>query len=337
MTTAQLAFKSIPKYDIIEGATSPNLGEGGKGAWAWSNIIQKPVYWNGTFWTAGATSADPLDLSDSNPAAPAAGVARVFGRSVGGRMMPAFKGPSGLDSALQPSFSRNKVSFVIPQGNSVSTANIGLTLTANGTATLTNVATTNLHNSMRRLNYLTTTASTSATCGFRHSAAMWFRGTPGTGLGGFHFTCRFGPATGAAANATRRAFCGFSSSTVLPTDVDPTTISNIIGVGAGQADTDYFIMHRTNTGAAVKVNTGISKSAADATEVYELSMFAAPSSDSVSFEFINLTTGQTFLHTATTSLPAPTTLLAPSCYYSVGGTNSVIGVALMGLYIETDY
>ena len=337
MTTAQLAFKSIPKYDIIEGATSPDLGVGGKGAWAWSNIIEKPVYWNGTFWTAGAMSTDPLDLTNSNPAAPGAGVVRVFGRSVGGRMMAAFKGPSGLDSSLQPSFARNKMSFVIPQGNSSTTSNVGLNLTANGTATLTNVATTNLHTAMRRVNYLTTAATATATCGFRQASTMWFRGVPGSGLGGFHFTCRFGPATGAAANATRRAFCGFSSSTILPTDADPTTVSNIVGVGAGAADTNYHIMHRTGTGVAVKVDTGISKSAADATEVYELSMFAAPGSDSIAFEFVNLTTGQTFTHTATTSLPAATTLLAPNCYYSVGGTNSVIGVALMGLYIETDY
>ena len=333
----QLSFRSIPEFPIAEGATEPNLGVDSKGAWAWSTVLLRPVYWNGALWTAGSSSPDPLDLSTSNPIPPAAGNVRIFGRDVGGRMMPAFKGPSGLDSTLQPSFARNKMSFVIPQGNSISTANIGLTLTANGTATLINVATTNLHTAMRRVNYLTTTASTTATCGFRHAATMWFRGVSGSAFGGFHFTCRFGPATGFAANATRRAFCGFSSSTILPTDNEPTAVSNAIGVGAGTADVNYHILHRTGTGTAVKVDTGIPKSAADATEVYELSMFCAPGADSISFEFINLTTNQTFRHTATTSLPAPTTLLAPSCYYSVGGTSSVIGVALMGLYIETDY
>jgi hypothetical protein len=53
--------------------------------------------------------ADPLELTTSNPDAPPAGNVRVFGRNVGGRMMLAFKGPSGLDSSLQPMLSRNKI------------------------------------------------------------------------------------------------------------------------------------------------------------------------------------------------------------------------------------
>ena len=39
----------------------------------------------------------------------------------------------------------------------------------------------------------------------------------------------------------------------------------------------------------------------------------------------------------TTDLPVNTTLLAPRGYISVGGTSSVIGMALMGLCIDTDY
>ena len=36
-------------------------------------------------------------------------------------------------------------------------------------------------------------------------------------------------------------------------------------------------------------------------------------------------------------LPATTQLLAPYAYMSVGGTSSVVAIALMGLYIETDF
>ena len=72
MTTAQLSFKSIPTLDISEGGTVPDLGLAGKGAWAWSNLLSKPVYWNGVFWTAGsAGSANSIQTTavNVNPAA----------------------------------------------------------------------------------------------------------------------------------------------------------------------------------------------------------------------------------------------------------------------------
>jgi hypothetical protein len=278
-----------------------------------------------------------LELTESNPAAPAAGKVRVFGRNVGGRMMAAFKGPSGLDSSLQPILSRNKVAWANPQGNGAVIAAVGLTMTATGTATAANVATTNLHQSMKRVNAQVTTAATTAVAGFRHAAAQWFLGASGRKFGGFHFVCRFGPATGAAANTTRRGFCGFSSIVTASTDVNPSTLANIIGVGCDSTDTTYQIMHKNGTATATKINTGIVKSAADVTEVYELAMFNPPGSSQVTFEFTNLTTDAVFRHTATTNLPASTTLLAPQLYYSVGGVSSVIGAALMSMYIETDY
>ena len=39
----------------------------------------------------------------------------------------------------------------------------------------------------------------------------------------------------------------------------------------------------------------------------------------------------------TTNLPGTAVFMTPRAYMSVGGTSSVIGVALMGIYIETDY
>jgi hypothetical protein len=336
VTTQQLTYKSLPSIEGVEGATSPNPGKVGVLAWSTSQV--KPVFWNGSAWAAAgggiAPVVDPLELTTSSPASPAANKVRVFAKNVGGRIMPAFVGPSGLDSSLQASFARNNVSFVRPQGNGTVVAGVGLTLTAAGTATAANVATTNLHTSMRRLEYLVTTASTSATAGFRHAAAQWFIGTGN--LGGFHYVCRFGPATGNTVNATRRGFVGFTSLTTAPTDVNPSTLANIIGVGTDSTDANYFIMHKNGTAAATRVDTGITKSALDRAKVYELAMFCPPGGTSVQFEFTDLVSGVVFRHTATTNLPAATTLLAPSGHYSVGGISSVVGMALMSLYIETD-
>jgi hypothetical protein len=54
VTTQQLAYKSLPTIDGIEGAILPDPGK--VGVWAWSASQAKPVYWDGTKWTSGSGS-----------------------------------------------------------------------------------------------------------------------------------------------------------------------------------------------------------------------------------------------------------------------------------------
>lgn len=285
----------------------------------------------------GSGAVDSVELTTSQPPAPAANKVKIFGRNVGGRMMPAFIGPSGLDSSLQPSFARNAIAYARAIGNSIAITTEAIAWSVVGTQTAAAVGTSNIQIAMRRVNYNVATAATTAVAGFRSAALQFFRGNAGSKLGGFHFVCRFGPSLGAAANTTRRGFVGFNSLTTAQTDVNPSTLANVLGVGCDSNDTTYQIMYKTGTGAVTKVNTGIVKSAADYTEMYELAMFCAPGGTQVNFEFTNLNTGVVFRHTATTNLPAETQLLAPSGYYSVGGTSSAIGIAFSSLYIETDF
>lgn len=53
MTTKTLSFKTLPNLAITEGATTPNAGSAG--VWAWSTSLSKPVFWNGTTWSAGSS------------------------------------------------------------------------------------------------------------------------------------------------------------------------------------------------------------------------------------------------------------------------------------------
>lgn len=296
--------------------------------------------------TAGAAAAvaalipvvDPLDLSASNPTAPSADTVRVFGRKVGGRMMAAIKGPSGLDTSLQPHSGRNKIATWFPAGNgTVIVANGAAALTAIGTATAANVATTNRHTYQKRLDYLVATAATTAVAGFRAAAAQWSVGAPSAGNGGFHLICRFGPATGVA-TATNRCFVGMANSVAAPTDVEPSSITNIVGVGWDAADTNIQIMHR-GAGAVTKIDTGIPVPTVDRSKSYELALFSPPgTTQQVGYEFTDLDEGGVvFSGVITTNLPTTSTLLAPRGWMSVGGTSSVIGLALMSLYLESDF
>ena len=275
----------------------------------------------------------------TTPAAPAADGLKLFGRKVGGRMMPAFMGPSGLDSSVQPTFARNKMGLFMPAGNGGADSQMGLVVTAAGTATTENVATTNLHTYMRRRSWRVTTASTTAVAGLRGGALQWTLGGNAAGLGGFHLVWRWGPATGVA-TATHRSFVGMRNTTAAPTDVNPSTQTNICGMGYDAADTNIQFMHNDGSGTATKIDLGASfpKPNTDLASVYEIAMFAPPgTTQSLSYEVTNLATGAVATGTITTDIPTTTTLLNPYGYMSVGGTSSVIGFATMGLYIESDY
>ncbi len=317
-------------------ATAPAPGAGGSPG---------QLQFNDAGALAGADKVDvdtdgnlTMDTAYGAVAAPSADKVKIFGRKAGGRGMLAIEGPSGLDTILQPHIGRNKIATWIPAGNSTTiTADGAAALTATGTATAANVAVTNRHTLMRRLEYLVTVAATTAVAGFRSTVAQFLRGS-NAGDGGFHYVCRWGPATGVA-TATNRAFVGMNAATAAPTDVEPSSIVNILGMGWDAADTNIQFMHNDASGAATKIDLGASfpVPTADRTKVYELAMFCAPAGTEIFYEVTDLATGDKATGSVTTDIPAATTLLAPRGWMSVGGTSSVIGIALMGLYIETDY
>ena len=290
---------------------------------------------------ASGGGGNPVLSQEASPARPEAGTVRMFARSVGGRMLPAYIGPSGLDSALQPLIARNKIAWANPNGNGTVIGLMGIALAATGTATAANVATTNIHTALRRQEYAVTTAATTAVAGFRSGANVYHIGDHNTPFGGFTTVCRFGPSRGQASNATRRAFVGMTSNTAAPTDVNPSTTAawaNLIGVGHDAANANWQIMHRNGTGPTTKIDTGIPKAYSDNTEMFEVSIFTAPTgTPSVTVQLRRLSDDLTFTHTITSNLPAPTTLLGFQAYNSAGGTSSVMGIALVSLYIETDY
>ncbi|HOZ33326.1 MAG TPA: DUF2793 domain-containing protein [Tabrizicola sp.] len=275
----------------------------------------------------------------ATPAAPGAGGVKLFGRDVGGRILPAIIGPSGLDTSLQPFFGRNKMALVLPPGNGTGINQLAFTVTATGTATTANVSTTNRHTYMRRLDYLVTTASTTAIAGFRNSALQWTLGAPSADNGGFHLVVRWGPATGVA-NANHRAFVGMRGSASAPTDVNPSTLTNMCGMGYDAGDANVQFMYNDGSGTATKIDLGASfpKPSSDRTAAYEIALFAPPGTvQSLTYEVRDLGTGATASGTVTTDLPATSQLLTVLGYMSVGGTSSVVGISLMGLYIESDY
>lgn len=286
-------------------------------------------------------SDDSIILKDvTTPNTPSGEVhlfSRLRGPSSGGRRLPAFIGPSGLDSSLQPWIAANKMAFALPVGGAGTLSQVGVTATATGTLTAATVSTSSLHQMMARVDYLVTTAANNAVAGWRASANYLARGNAAK-IGGFTFMCRWAPATGVA-TTTMRAFTGLTSATAAPTDVQPSSLTNMFGMGWDAADSQVQFMTNDGAGTATKTALGASfpVPTTDRPSPYELFMFCKPNDSQVTWQVTDLVTDAVATGTITTDMPSSTTLLSPRGYCSVGGTSSVIGYALMGMYTETDY
>jgi hypothetical protein len=233
--------------------------------------------------------------------------------------------------------SSNRIARWRAAGSTTVTAVEAAGLTATGTATGINPTSTNAYTQATRVEYLVTVAAATAVAGWRLSSGLWWRGNA-PGLGGFRFECIWGTATGMT-TATHRAFVGMANILTAPTDVEPSSLVNIIGMGWDAADANIQIMHNDATGVATKIDLGASfpVPVVDRAATYDVELACTPNGADVVYRVTDLLTNAVATGTISTDLPASTLFLAPRGWASVGGTSSVIGIALRVCEIESDY
>ena len=297
--------------------------------------------WNSLPVEQGASAGQSFIFSaTSDPGASAPGTLTVYAKGVAQRLLLKVVGPSGLDSGLQPILARNKVGMLIPPGNSTAVTVMGAYTapTAVGTATARTVTTANLFTRMRRIGYVSA-ATAGALASVRVSAAQV---TVGGALGGGFFkVIRFG-ISDATLVSNARIFVGVSASTAAATNVEPSTLTNCIGIGAGAADTNLKIFYGGST-ARPPIDLGANfPSNTTNTDVYELALFAPPNTADVHYEVTRLNTGHTaagtLLSNGGVALPSTTTLLTYLQAWRSNNTAAVaVGLDIMSDYIETDY
>lgn len=305
----------------------------------------------GAFAGAANVEIDNGDLKlivNASPVTPPADTVKLFGKKMGGgRVMPAAVGPSGVDYALMPSMWRQKVGLWTPPGNATTVPGVlGTTAwTAVGTATARSVAATNLLTRMRRLGYVSAATAGSLTS-IRTAQAQYTTGN-GAGLGGFFASFRFA-ITDAAAVSGARQFVGMTSNTAAPTNVEPSTLTNCIGVAQLSTDaTQLYLVYggsAAQTAVALGTNfppmagTGIANGIA-----YDLAIWCPPNSNGVinwTLERIGTsfsTSGTITPATPGTQTPASTTLMNPVVWRCNNATAAAVAFDLISFYIETDY
>ena len=309
----------------------------GDGTTAWTSLSYRTL--------AGSVNAlaglFTNQASGSDPSAPISGNLTVYAKSIAGRMMFKQIGPSGIATSLQPFLARNKIGYWAPQGSSTTLPMVfGYTApTTVGTTTAATVATTNLFTRMRRMSFISA-ATAGSLSSYRIGVAQVTMGD-GFGNGGFYKIIRFGcsdPATVSGA----RMFCGVSSSVAAPTNVEPSTLLNGIGIGHGAADTTMHLYYAGSV-AQTPIDLGSNFPANTlSTDVYELALFAPPNAFVIYYEVTRINTGNVATGVlvgdgAAIVLPAPATLLSFSWNYRTNNATALsVGLDIMSDYIETD-
>lgn len=314
-------------------ATNTGVLKIGDGATAWNSLAALPV---GSAFTS-------LDLTaTSDPGNASASHLSFYTKALAGRVLPKIVGASGMDTPLQPMFARNKVGLFCPPGNATTASVLGAYTapTATGTATARNVATTNLFTRMRRLGYVSSTTAGNL-AGPRVAVAQVTTGTGSNNGCGFFKVCRFGISDAVLVSGAR-TFVGISSNTGAPTNVEPNTLTNSVGVGNGAADTNLKLFYG-GSAAQTPIDLGANFPANTInTDVYELALYAPTATADIYYEVTRLNTGHVtsgmLSNGGGVSLPAATTLLTYlQAWRSNNATAAAVGLDIMSDYVETDF
>jgi hypothetical protein len=278
----------------------------------------------------------PIDLAEylgtDAPAAPADGVS-LFARQRAGRVLPTFRGPSGLIMPLSGSpLWAVKSCYFGGVGNGTQTQVVNYSAGASGTAGTVNVATTDLFSSVRRIRYTSAAAAASA-AGNRHNIAQFWRGNA-AGRGGFFFVAQFGVATFQAGMA---AFVGLGPAAALG-NVNPNTLTHCCGFAfddsAGQ--TTWRFQSNDGAGTATQVDTGLASNVSG-TNWYEARMFCAPNGAAVGWSLEQMNTGSLVEGSATTDLPGSTTFMGAQITGNTKAGTAALVVDISFLYVESDF
>jgi len=296
----------------------------------------------------GAFSVYPIaalftdQFASGDPSAPPSGNLIIYAMNMAGRMMFKQIGPSNETTEIQPFIARNKVGYWNPQGSSTTLpAVFGYTApTTVGTTTASVVSTTSLFTRMRRVSFISS-ATAGSLSSFRVSVAQITLGD-GFGNGGFYKIIRFGCSDPATVSGARQ-FCGVSTTTGAPTNVEPSTLLNCIGVGHGAADTSLSIFYG-GTVAQAPIPLGSNFPANTLTsDVYELALFS-PSNQycCIYYEVTRVNTGNVASGVIlgdgeAITLPSPQSLMTFCWNYRTNNATALsVGLDIMSDYIETD-
>lgn len=302
-----------------------NLYKIGDGVTPWNSL--------GYYTLAPILSFTTLLVQSSEPSEPSSGNMHLYAKSIANRALPKIKGPSGLDTALQPAFFSNGIQMYLPGTTTVMNVIGGPALTVVGTLSHPALLGTNLRTQTSRASVLSAAVVNSA-AELRVASTRVWRGNIEGGGGFFHRT-RFSISS---AILNQRVFIGFTPvTTAIAVTQEPNLLVNMIGIGNGLGSTSLSIFSNDASGVASEIPLGPDFMANDLSAIYDFTLFCPPNDNSINYEVKNLTKGVSVSGVITTDLPIETVFLAYHAYINNGGTASSVSLDIMRIYTETDY
>ena len=297
----------------------------------------------GTLAGSGNVSIDNSDLvlaESASPVVPASATLMKFiAQPVAGRELPTALNSTGPAFNLMPHQARRKYGFWVPAGG-VANVPVGEGISnpnGIGTGQARTPTLTTLPLSTRRLGFQSASNNLQA-AGWRFGATWFWRGN-GANLGGFHYIVRWIPSTASAITGCRY-FVGLNGTNTGTTNVDPSSWTNIIGVGCDSGSTTYSIMHNDGSGVATTIALGANFPAnSSSTDFYELALYAPPNGSTVGYRIQNFVNGAVAAGTLSTNLPASTQGLNILGWAETATTGFTIPteIDLVSMYIETEF
>lgn len=294
--------------------------------------------------TAGGWQATPIQLlaeAVTAPAAPASG-ATLYADTRTQRRMLAGVGAAGPRTVLQPSLARGQAALWLPPGNAATVPGvIGMAApTALGTATARTITTTSLATRLKRLGYVSA-ATAGSLAGLRQAAAQYSCGSGSLLDGAGLYLVERWVESDAAAVSGKRSFAGVASSVGAPTNVEPSTLTNAIGVAQLSTDATqwYWVGAGSAAQSAVAVGTAVGAPSGASTTAWELVIWAPPNVANTYYcTLTNLTTGVSATKTysgGATLVPQSSTLLAWRHWVTNNATALATAVDIASVSIET--
>lgn len=277
--------------------------------------------------------------SIATPSVPAAGGVKVFGKDMGNAPWPHFLAPDGVVPwPVQPYIGDGRFYAWLPIVGGTTASLIGWPAqSVNGTSTTAAIGSGNRRTNAQRMEFLVTAASTSACAHFRIAQAGFGVNGSAAWEGGFRGLMHGAPATGCA-NASHRFFMGLGDSLAM-SDVDPSSQTQVVGIGYDSADANLQFMHNDASGTCTKIDLGASfaKPTTDRSVWYRLRLYAPPGTTRLlCYEVTNLETGAVAVGAVTTNLPPASSYVTPKAYGSVGGVSSVVGITMGNIVFLTE-
>lgn len=320
---------------MLKHAKTSGIADGGN-----TSLVQ-PSDWNADH-VVDTAGINFTGIDSSTVSTPAADAATLRFQKLTGRDTPRIITSLGMTSGgLQCALEDRQLAYVQPLGHgSTSYTVFGTTgPTTVGTATGRTQATTSFFTRKRRVGYVSA-ATAGSLSGARITQQTMMMGTLG-GMGGFYCSITFGCSDAATVSGARQ-FVGITNAANAPTNVEPSTITSVFGVGHGAADTNLFIYPNGGSNAQTPIDLGANFPANTlSTDVYRVSFYSPNNADYTIFWRVerlgtSFTASGSWVGTGTTDSFSTHVLSPLWAWRTNNATALAVGLDIMQVYFEAN-